>query len=129
MNLNKVQLIGRITRKPELKNGNVCSFSMATNNQYVNNDGKKIEESEFHNIVAFGKLGETIVNYMTIGSEIYVEGRIKTSSWQKDDGSKAYRTDIVAEKVQFGQKPQGAKQSNTKERVDENMEAIANGLC
>lgn len=109
MNVNSVTLIGNITRDPELKSlpsGNsVCSFSIATNETYVK-DGKKIENTEFHNCIAWGKTGENIAQYMKKGSQIYVQGKLQTRSWDKD-GEKRYRTEIVALSVQFGAKPSG----------------------
>ena len=107
MYLNKAQIIGKLTRKPELKilpNGqNVCSFSVATNRVYKDASGQKQEQAEFHNITVFGKQAETSSQYLKKGQDVYVEGRIATRSWDKD-GVKHYRTEIVAETVQFGSK-------------------------
>jgi len=109
MNVNKVILIGNITRDPELKvtpqGQHVCAFSMATNEVYVQN-GQKQEKAEFHNVVAWGKTAENIAKYMRKGSQIYIEGKITTRSWESE-GVKKYRTEIVALNVQFGSKPQG----------------------
>jgi single-strand DNA-binding protein len=108
MNLNKVILIGRTTRKPELRqtpNGTkVCRFSLATNNVYMDAQHQKHEETDFHDIVAFGKTGETIATYVEQGQIICVEGRLKKSSWKRKDNSMAYQVDIIAEKFQFGPK-------------------------
>jgi len=68
-------------------------------------NGQKIEETDFHNITAFGKTAETIGQYVVKGQELYVGGRVKYSSWDKQDGTKGYRTDIIATNFQFGQKP------------------------
>jgi len=103
MDLNKAQIIGRLTRDPELKaipNGsNVCSFSIATNFVYNNAAGQKVENVEFHNIVAWRKLGEIAAQYLKKGSRVYVEGRIQTRSWDAQDGSKKNRTEIVMENM------------------------------
>ena len=110
MYLNKVQLIGNLTRDPELKSlpsgTQVCSFSIATNETYTK-EGKRTEKVEFHNIVVFGKTAENVAKYMTKGSQIYIEGKLQTRSWDGTDGKKQYRTEINALTVQFGNKPKG----------------------
>ena len=113
MNLNKVQVIGRITQPLELKtmpNGNgVLDFSVASNYVYKDQSGNKVEQTEFHNVVSFGKQAETIAQYFVKGQEIYVEGRLRTESWDdKESGKKMYRTKIILEKFEFGTKPGGA---------------------
>lgn len=108
MYLNKATIIGNLTRDPELKalpsGQNVASFSVATNRTWKDKDGQKQEDVEYHNIVVFGKTAENVARYMKKGSQILIEGRIQTRSWEKD-GEKKYRTEIVAESVQFGSKP------------------------
>jgi single-strand DNA-binding protein len=114
MNLNEVTIIGRVTQAPEAKSlpsgTTVTSFSIATNRTYKDKDGNKQEETDFHNIVAFAGLADTIVRYVVKGQEILIKGRLKTRSWDKD-GTKMYRTEIIAEKMEFGQKPQGTQES------------------
>lgn len=111
MNLNKATIIGRITNTPELKTlptgVKVCSFSVATNEFYKNSAGQNQEKTEFHNIVCFAKTAENVAQYMTKGSEILIEGKIQTRSWESD-GMKKYRTEIIAHQVQFGAKPKVA---------------------
>lgn len=113
MYLNKVQLIGNLTRDPELKSlpsgTEICSFSVATNRTWKDkNTGQKKEEVEFHNCIAFGKTAITIAEYMTKGQQIFVEeGRMKTSNWEKD-GVKHYRTEVIVDRFQFGNKPVGS---------------------
>lgn len=107
MYLNKAMVFGNLTRDPEVRalpsGGNVCSFSVATNRTYKKADGSKAEEVEFHNIVTFGKLADLCAQYLKKGASAYVEGRIKTRSWEgKEDGKKQYKTEIIAETVQFG---------------------------
>lgn len=101
--LNKVQLIGNLTKDPEVKtitSGQVvASFSVATNSSWVDKTGQKQEKSEFHNIVAWGKLAEICGSYMKKGKKVYVEGRLQTRDWEGEDGVKKYRTEIVAENV------------------------------
>lgn len=108
MYLNKAMVYGNLTRDPEMKalpsGQNVTSMSIATNRTYKDKDGKTQETAEYHNIVVFGKQAENCAKYLTKGSGAYVEGRLQTRSWEKD-GVKMYRTEIVAETVQFGTKP------------------------
>ena len=112
MNLNKAQIIGRITQPLELKTTksgvNILSFSVATNYVYKDTSGDKVENTTFHNIVSFGKQAETIAQYFIKGQEIYVEGRLQTQSWEDEvSKKKLYKTEIVLEKFEFGQKPKG----------------------
>ena len=112
MNLNKVFIIGNLTRDPELRtlpSGTpVASFGVATNRVWKNQQGEKQEEVQFHNIVVFGRQAEIVNQYLGKGSLILVEGRIQTRSWDGKDGSKQYRTEIVAERIQFGPKSAGS---------------------
>ena len=105
MYLNKAMIYGNLTRDPELKalpsGMNARSLSHATNRTYTDRDGKRQEQVEYHNIVVFGKQADTSAKYLKKGSGTYVEGRLQTRSWDKD-GVKQYRTEIVADRVQFG---------------------------
>lgn len=118
MYLNKAILIGNITKEVELKslpNGNkVASFSIATNRTYKDAQGQKQESVEFHNIVSFGKQAETIAQYCKKGDSLYIEGRLATRSWEKDE-VKHYRTEIVLENFQFGKKAE--QKEEPKERI------------
>jgi single-strand DNA-binding protein len=101
--LNKVLLIGNVTRDPEMrytKNGNqVCSFGLATNRDWVEKNGEQKEDTEFHTISAWNKLGETCSKYLTKGRKIYVEGRIATHSWTGEDGQKHEKKEIILEQM------------------------------
>ncbi len=112
MYLNKAYIIGNLTRDPELKalpsGTKVCSFSVATNRTYKDKDGQRQDATEYHNIVAFAKLGELSAQYLKKGQQALIEGRIQTRSWDAQNGEKKYRTEIVAENIQFGFKPGGA---------------------
>ena len=117
MNLNKVFVLGNVTRDPEVRSmpsgSQVVSFGMATNRVWKDAQGQKKEEAEFHNIVAFGKLADTISRYVFKGSMILIEGRLKTSSWDdKSTGAKRYKTEIIAETMQLGPKGSGGSNSN-----------------
>jgi len=111
MYLNRATIIGNLTRDPELKSlpsgVKVVSFSVATNRVWYDQNRQKQEATDYHNIVSFGKQAETIAQYMKKGSSIYVEGRLQTRSWDQD-GKKQYRTEILAEKFQFGPRAGGA---------------------
>ncbi len=111
MYLNKAFIIGNLTRDPELKalpsGTKVCSFGVATNRVYKDRDGNRQEAAEFHNIVAFARLGELAAQYLKKGSQVYIEGRLQTRSWEAN-GEKKYRTEIVADSVQFGNRPTGS---------------------
>ena len=112
MYINKVILFGNLTRDPELKalpsGMNVVNFSIATNRVYRDREGKKQEQTEFHNIVVFGRQADTVAQYMKKGSSVFIEGRMQTRSWDdKTTGEKKYRTEVIAERVQFGPKGSG----------------------
>ena len=96
--VNKVILIGNLTRDPELRytpQGHaVCTFGIATNREWVTN-GEKQESADFHNIVAWNKLGELCSQLLKKGTKAFLEGRIQTRSWDGDDGVKRYKTEIV----------------------------------
>ena len=105
MYLNKVLLYGNLTRDPELRalpsGQQVASFGLATNRSYKDKNGQRQEQTEFHNIVAFGRLAEIVGQYCKKGRPLYVEGRLQTRSWESD-GRKNYRTEIVMDNFQFG---------------------------
>ena len=100
--LNKVMLIGNLTKDPELRytpSGTaVCSFRVATNRSWTPADGgERKEETEFHRIVAWSKLAELCSQLLTKGRKVYVEGRLQTRSWESPEGDKRYATEVVAE--------------------------------
>ena len=103
MDLNKVQIIGRITQDIELRqtpNGqNVTTLSIATNRNWTDGAGMKQEQAEFHNVVLWSKLAEIASQYLEKGRKVYIEGRLQTRSWEAQDGSKRYRTEIVGENM------------------------------
>ncbi len=103
MDLNKVQLIWNITQDIELKQTptwqNVCSFSIATNRNWIDASGIKQEVAEFHNIVLWWKLAEIAGKYLHKGKKIYIEWRLQTRSWEAQDGTKRYKTEIVWENM------------------------------
>lgn len=121
MYVNKAMVFGNLTRDPELRampnGGQVCSFAIATNRVYKNQDGSKATETEFHDITVFGRTAENCAMHLKKGSSAYVEGRLRTRSWEKD-GTKFYRTEIVADIVQFGPRRSSADaQDDAEERL------------
>ena len=107
MQINKVIFAGNLTRDPELKalpsGQNVCSVSLAANEVFTTKNGEKKESTEYGNIVIFGKQAENTAKYLKKGDSALVEGKLQTRSWEKD-GVKMYRTEIIAQSVQFGGK-------------------------
>jgi single-strand DNA-binding protein len=112
MYLNKALIIGNLTRDPELKalpsGSQVASISVATNRVWKDQNGAKQESTDYHNVVVFGRQAETAAQYLKKGSSVLVEGRMQTRSWDGQDGKKQYRTEVVADRVQFGNRPGGA---------------------
>lgn len=148
MYINKAIVVGNLTRDPELKSlptgSKVCSFSVATNRTWKDANGQKQEAVDYHNIACFGKQAEVVATWMKKGSQIYVEGRMTTRSWDdKDTGKKMYRTEIIAENVQFGSKgtgsagaggdsyagakPEAKEGANEKVQLDDNLGTIDYG--
>lgn len=112
MYLNKAMIVGNLTRDPELKTlpsgMKVASFSLATNRVWKDSAGAKKEAVDYHNIVVFGRQAETSAQFLRKGSQALIEGRLQTQSWDDaQTGKKMYRTEIVADRVQFGRRAEG----------------------
>jgi len=122
MNFNKVILIGRLTREPEtraLPSGqSVTTFGMATDRFFNDKSGQRQQQTDFHNIVLFGKLADIAAQYLNKGSLVLIEGRLQTRTWQDNAGNKRSRTEIIAERLQMGPKS-AAKTVPTKEELKE----------
>lgn len=103
MDLNRAMIIGNVTRDPEVRTTptgqTVCSFGIATNQQWTDAQGQKQQRTEFHNIVAWGKLAEICGQYLGKGRKTYIEGRLQTREWEAPDGQKRNRTEIVADNM------------------------------
>lgn len=113
MDLNKVMLIGRLTRDPETRTTpqgvTVANFGLATNRVWKDPQGNQQDRTEFHNIVAWRRLGEICAQYLTKGKQIYIEGHLQTRSWESEPGKKHYRTEIVADNmIMLGSKGEGS---------------------
>jgi single-strand DNA-binding protein len=111
MYLNKAIIIGNLTRDPEIRalpsGVKVASFSVATNRVWKDKNGVKQENVDYHNVVVFGRQADIVSQYMKKGSSILVEGRMQTRSWDDASGVKKYRTEIVADRIQFGPRKEG----------------------
>lgn len=121
--LNKVQLIGNLTKDPELRytpSGRaVCTFSMATNRSWTTEAGEKREEADFHRIVAWGKLGELCSQFLVKGRKVYVEGRLSTRSWQAQDGQQKSITEVVIDDMILIDSKGGAQSTGKAPEADE----------
>ncbi len=106
MNLNKAILVGRLTRDPEVRSlpsgQQVASFGLATDRFYNDKSGQRQQQTEFHNVVLFGRTAEIASQYLKKGSLTLIEGRIQTRSWQDAEGNKKYRTEVVGDSLQLG---------------------------
>lgn len=123
--LNKVMLIGNLTRDPELRytpqGTAVCSFGLATNRSWMPSDSsERREETEFHRIVAWNKLAELCAQLLTKGRKVYIEGRLQTRSWETQDGERRQTTEIVSEDmVILDQKRQQGVEESKEEKSEE----------
>jgi len=126
MNLNKAMLIGNLTRDPESRTTpsgqTVATFGMATNRFFMDQQKQRQQKVEFHNIVAWGRLGEICSQYLKKGQLVFIEGRIETRSWEGQDGVKKFRTEIVAESMQMGPKMSGMGQQTNQQEEPRNNE-------
>lgn len=111
MNLNKVFLIGNLSRDVTLRStasgSSVADFGVATNRTWIGTNGNKQQEVEFHNVVVWGKLAELCHQYLAKGRLVFIEGRLRTRSWQDSSGQKRWKTEIVVENIQFGPRSGG----------------------
>ena len=111
--LNKVQIIGRLGRDPELRYSQsgspVCTLSVATDEGYTDRDGKKVERTEWHRVVLYSKAAENCNQFLKKGSLVYVEGSLQTRKWQDQQGQDRFSTEIKAQHVQFLDKKDGGK--------------------
>ena len=129
--LNKVMLIGNLTRDPELKytpsGTGVCTFGVATNREWTDSSGQKQEGAEFHRVVAWGKLAEICSQLLTKGRKIYVEGRLQTRAWKSQDGADRQVTEVVIEEMILLDSPKGDREGGYESHysADENVSPLA----
>jgi len=126
--VNKVILVGNLTRDPELKqttNGqSIVTFGLATNREWVTKSTEKKSLAEYHNIAAWGRLAEICQNYLKKGKLVYVEGYLKTRSWDSPEGVKIFRTEVVAtDMIMLDKRPTDSEEDYvpTDDNTDENM--------
>ena len=115
MSLNKVMLIGSVGKDPEVKDANgakVATFTLATNERYKDKNGEYKDNTEWHTIVAWRNTAEVVERFVRKGTPLYVEGKIRTRSWEDSNGNKRYVTEIIAESVQMLGKKDGGAPSN-----------------
>lgn len=113
--VNKVMILGNLGADPEVKQitgGNtVCKMTVATSEDYTDKNGQRQSNTEWHNVVVWGKLAELCGQYLSKGSQIFLEGRLQTRSWEDQQGQKKYTTEVIANKVTFIKtKGQGAQE-------------------
>ena len=131
MYLNKALIIGNLTSDPELRalpSGiQVANMSLATNRVWKDKNGAKQESVDYHNVVVFGRQAETAAQYLKKGASVLVEGRMQTRSWDAQDGTKKYRTEVVADRIQFGPRREGgaasADSSSSAKALEDKQEA------
>jgi len=134
MDLNRAQVIGRLTRDPEIRTTtsgkSVASIAIATNRSWTDQSGQKQEKVEYHNVVMWGKLADIAGQYLKKGSRVFVEGRLETRDWTGQDGVKRYRTEIIADELimldgprsggaSAGVAPTSSANSNTPDPIDD----------
>lgn len=108
--VNRVTLLGRLGRDPKMSDAQglaICRLALATTRRYKGRDGEKKEETEWHNVVVFGKTAEVAQQYLVKGSEVYIEGRLHTRKYTGKDGIERYATEVICESLQLGARPQG----------------------
>tara|TARA_Y100000034_G_C6545585_1_gene235536 strand:- start:99 stop:506 length:408 start_codon:yes stop_codon:yes gene_type:complete len=133
MSLNKALIIGRLGKDTELKytpSGKaVCSFSVATSEKYKDKQGNSKQDVQWHNIVVWGKLAELCNQYLSKGSQCFVEGKLATRSWEDQQGNKKYTTEVIASAVQFlGSKTEKTTQENPYQDVKTESNFIADDI-
>ena len=115
--LNKVQIIGRLGRAPELRYSQsgspVCTLSVATDEGYTDRDGKKVDRTEWHRVVLYSKTAENCNQFLKKGSLVYIEGSLQTRKWQDQQGQDRFSTEIKAQRVQFLDKKDGGKSGSS----------------
>ncbi|MFB6278343.1 MAG: single-stranded DNA-binding protein [Salinibacter sp.] len=127
--VNKVILIGNLGDDPELRytgSGTaVCNMSLATNETYTDDDGNEVQNTEWHDVVAWGRLGEVCNEYLQKGSQVYFEGKLQTRSWEDRDDNTRYSTEVKAQEMMFldsnrtgGEGPQGFNQDRGRQEGD-----------
>lgn len=127
--VNKVIILGRLGRDPEPRQAQgtaICNLAVATSRRYKDRDGNRQEETEWHRVVAFGRTAEVAQQYLQKGSEVYIEGRLRTRQWEQD-GQKRYATEIIAESLQLGARSKADGEQNERPSANASEYARASG--
>lgn len=132
MSVNKVILVGNLGKDPELRYTAqqlpVASFSIATNERRKDQSGNWVNQTEWHNVVVFGKVAENCNQYLKKGRQVYLEGRIQTRKWQDKEGKDRYTTEIIATSVQFlGNKGDFGGEASSSNSEDYSQQGVGNG--
>jgi single-strand DNA-binding protein len=126
MSVNKVILLGNLGDAPKMPSKDICRFSLATNEATrLDENGEKIERTEWHNVVVYGKAAETCAKYLEKGSKVFIDGKLQTRKWEDKEGKTRYSTDIVALRVEFLSKAKQEAQAEStfvKEHIPADME-------
>jgi single-strand DNA-binding protein len=134
--LNKAILIGNLGKDPEVRaipsGAKVANFSIATTESYTDKNGQKVDKTEWHNIVMWRGLAEVAEKYLRKGSQVYIEGRLQTRSWDDQNGQKRYTTEIVADNMVMlgrpgGQRDGGSGEGGNFQRSEPAMNARSSG--
>ncbi len=133
MYYNRAIIVGNLTRDPELRSlpsgVQVATIGVATARVWKDKNGAKQESADYHNVVVFGRQAQTSAQYLRKGASVLVEGRMQTRSWDATDGTKKYRTEIVADRIQFGPRRDGAPAGDTSKKGDGGSPASAKALA
>jgi single-strand DNA-binding protein len=133
MSLNRATIIGNLTRDPELRNTtngqSVTNFSVATSSQWTDAAGQRQERTEYHSVVAWGKLAEICSQYLGKGRKVYVEGRLQTREWETPDAQKRQRTEIVADNmIMLDKAPPGGAPAPSMRTADQSAPPVDAGV-
>ena len=125
MAVNKVILIGRLGKNPETKylekGSSVSNFTLATSRNYKDKQGNKVEDTEWHRIVAFGRIAEICSQYLLKGSQVYIEGRLKTREWKDKEGTRHWTTEVITERMRMlGNRSDNRNDSVSADKVTDN---------
>jgi single-strand DNA-binding protein len=131
MSVNKVILVGNLGKDPEIhhleSSGVVTArFSLATSENYKNKNGEKVTTTEWHNIVLWRGLAEVAEKFLKKGHQVYIEGKLRTRTWDDKDGNKRYITEVVGDVLQLLGKKEGSQADNEQQKLNEKFEEISN---
>ncbi|MEW6470056.1 MAG: single-stranded DNA-binding protein [Bacteroidota bacterium] len=128
--VNKVILIGNLGKDPEVRHleggATVCNFPLATTETYKDKNGQRQEQTEWHNIVLWRGLADVAEKYLKKGSQIYLEGKLRTRSWEDKEGNKRYTTEVVGESFTMLGKPRASEENNNQQNQQRDTQPVVN---